>query len=50
MNLQGNNIYGWLKSVAVMAEKLVIVSPFFTVNSEISNLVDPIPRLKILIG
>ena len=50
MNLQGNNIYRWLESVTEMAEEFVIVSPFFSIDTESGNLLKHIPRLSILVG
>ena len=50
MKLESRNIHGWLESVSGTAEKFVIVSPFFSIDTQIGNLLDPIQRLRILVG
>lgn len=50
MNLQGDKIGHWVKTVAEKADKFIIVSPFFSVNTEIRSWLAGIPDLQILIG
>lgn len=50
MNLQGDEIGHWVKTTAEKADKLIIVSPFFSVNTEIRSWLEGVPNLNILIG
>lgn len=50
MKLEGDQIYRWIETVAGGAEKLVIVSPFFTTNGEIKRLLESVGNLKIVVG
>ena len=50
MNLQGDKIGHWVRTATEKADKFIIVSPFFSVNTEIRNWLKGIPDLQILIG
>ena len=50
MQLEGNSIFGWVETVASRADKLVIVSPFFTLDRPLRALLESIPDLQILVG
>jgi len=50
MNLQGDGIGDWVREVAKQANKLVIVSPFFSVNTDMTNLIKGISDLQIFVG
>ena len=50
MKLQGNTIYSWVENTASQATKFVIVSPFFTINTEITNLLNSVPHLQVIVG
>lgn len=50
MKLEGDEIYRWVEKIVRRAEKLIIVSPFFTMDREIRRLLESVPNLRVLIG
>lgn len=51
MELLGHNeIFDWVDSVAKCSEEFTIVSPFFSVDPDIKNLLMSIPSLKVFVG
>ena len=50
MKLEGDNIFEWVETVAMRAERFIVVSPFFTTNGKIIRLLKFPRDLKILIG
>ncbi len=50
MKLEHRSIFDWLKTVARRADRFIVISPFFSVNDDIKELLVSIPQLQILIG
>lgn len=50
MKLEQDTIFKWVQMAAHSADKLVLISPFFTLRDDIRATLESIPRLQILIG
>ena len=50
MELQGDRVYKWVETVANRAERFIVVSPFFTMDGRIRELLESIPSLQVVIG
>ena len=50
MDIEGDRIFRWVKAVARRAKKFVIVSPFFSLDSEMKELLQSIRCLQVLVG
>ena len=50
MTLLGDGIWGWIQAVASTADQLFIVSPFFSINSQLKSLLKSVPRLQLVVG
>lgn len=50
MNLQGDMICSWVTTAARRAKRFVIVSPFFSMDSEMKGLLESVRDLQVVLG
>ena len=50
MDIEGGRIFQWVKATARRANKFIIVSPFFSLDGEMKELLQSIPTLQVLVA